>query len=76
VKGVDDPPQLHASRRGIRDDGEGFGARRDLIYGKQVEVRHTKRDQYGRVLGIVWVKGEGEKGTCEAGGKFDTLYTH
>jgi len=32
-----------------------------LIGGRDVEVRYTKRDRYGRVLGIVWMKDEEAK---------------
>lgn len=30
----------------------------DLVYGKEVEVRWTEKDQYGRILGIVYLKHE------------------
>ena len=39
---------------------EATGFLRWLIYGKEVEVRWTTKDRYGRIIGVVMIKRENE----------------
>lgn len=51
VEGIDCPELHQAFGRRAKEFTSG------LVYGKHVEVRGTKRDQYGRLIGRVFVNG-------------------